>query len=56
MTDRQLATVTEAAALLPPLRSVAALLVDTSRPTDTEAIRALRQVLSERGVVQEAAC
>ena len=53
---QQLATVTEAAALLPPgqrdnfLRSVAAVLGANPRPTDGEVRRALLVVLSARGV------
>jgi hypothetical protein len=54
LTDAQLATVTGAAALLPPaardnfLRSVAGAL--GPNPTDAAVQRALRFVLSERGV------
>lgn len=57
LTDAQLATVTEAAALLPPaardhfLRSVAAVLGDSEqRPSDSAVMRALCSVLAERGV------
>ena len=55
LTDSQLGTVTEAAALLPPperdnfLRSVASQLT-TPHPTDGEVLAALRFVLSARGV------
>ena len=55
LTDSQLATVTNAPALLPPpardnfLRSVAALLA-SPRPTDGQVLAALRFVLSARGV------
>jgi hypothetical protein len=54
--DYQLATVTDAAALLPPpardhfLRSVAAILGSDDRPSDGAVMRALSLVLSERGV------
>lgn len=56
LTDAQLATVTEAAALLPPasrdhfLRSVTAVLSDYERPSDAAVCRALGLVLSERRV------
>ena len=55
LTDAQLRTVSNAAALLPPatrdnfLRSVAARLA-TPHPTDGEVIAALRFILSARGV------
>ena len=56
LTDAQLSTVTEAAALLRPverddfLRSVAAVLGDSDDLSDAAVIRALLFVLAERGV------
>ena len=56
LSDSQLKSVTEAASLLSPLlrdnflRSVASVLGSNTRPTDGEVQRALRFVLSQRGV------
>jgi len=56
MTDAQIESVKQAAALLPPtardnfMRSVAGALAHTSRPTDRELLDVLRLLLSERGV------
>jgi hypothetical protein len=56
LTDKQLATVTDAASLIAPaardgfLRSVAAVLGSDDHPSDGAVMRALSLVLSERGV------